>query len=78
MAKKNDHEYRDAGDSELYDQLGKAKQELFNLRFQHVTGQLDNHAQFHKAKRQVARIMTEIRIREIAAADKLAAAEEAS
>jgi large subunit ribosomal protein L29 len=77
MAKKND-EYRDVGDAELYDRLASSKQELFNLRFQHVTGQLDNHAQLQRAKRQVARIMTEIRSREIAAAEELTATEEAS
>jgi large subunit ribosomal protein L29 len=77
MAKKN-NEYRDVGDAELYDQLDSAKQALFNLRFQHVTGQLEKHAHIHRAKRQVARIMTEIRAREIAAAEELAAAEETS
>jgi large subunit ribosomal protein L29 len=78
MARKTDNEYRDVGDAELFDKLASAKQGLFNLRFQHVTGQLDNHAQLQRAKRQVARIMTEIRAREIAAAEELAAAEEAS
>jgi large subunit ribosomal protein L29 len=78
MAKNIDYGYRDVGDSELFDMLDKAKKELFNLRFQHVTGQLEQHAQIHRAKRQVARIMTEIRSREIAAAEALVAAEEAS
>jgi large subunit ribosomal protein L29 len=52
---------RDLSDTELLDQLASAKEELFNLRFQHVTGQLDN---------------TELREREIAAAESLAADEE--
>lgn len=69
-------EYRDLGDSELFDRLRDAKQELFNLRFQHVTGQLDNTARLAQAKRQVARIHTEVRSREIAAAEALVAAEE--
>ena len=69
-------EYRDLGDAELFDRLRDAKQELFNLRFQHVTGQLDNTARLSEAKRQVARVHTEIRAREIAAADALVAAEE--
>jgi large subunit ribosomal protein L29 len=69
-------EYRDLGDVELFDRLRDAKQELFNLRFQHVTGQLDNTAKLSEAKRQVARIHTEIRAREIAAAEALVAAEE--
>ena len=74
MAKRD--EYRDLGDVELFDRLRDAKQELFNLRFQHVTGQLDNTARLSEAKRQVARIHTEIRSREIAAAEALVAAEE--
>jgi len=69
-------EYRDLGDVELFDRLRDAKQELFNLRFQHVTGQLDNTAKLSEAKRQVARIFTEVRAREIAAAEALVAAEE--
>jgi len=69
-------EYRDLGDVELFDRLRDAKQELFNLRFQNVTGQLDNTAKLSEAKRQVARIHTEIRAREIAAAEALVAAEE--
>jgi large subunit ribosomal protein L29 len=74
MAKRD--EYRDLGDVELFDRLRDAKQELFNLRFQNVTGQLDNTAKLGEAKRQVARINTEIRSREIAAAEALVAAEE--
>jgi large subunit ribosomal protein L29 len=76
MAKRD--EYRDLMDSELFEKLADAKQELFNLRFQHVTGQLDNHARLAQAKRQVARVFTEIRSREIAAAEALVDAEEGS
>jgi large subunit ribosomal protein L29 len=67
---------RDASDSELLDKLADAKEELFNLRFQHVTGQLDNSARLGAVRKQVARINTELREREIAAADALAADEE--
>ena len=67
---------RDVGDSELLDQLADAKEELFNLRFQHVTGQLDNTARLRVVRKQVARINTELREREIAAAEALAADEE--
>jgi|LakMenEpi03Aug12_release.lakeMendotaPanAssembly.Ray.scaffolds.fasta_scaffold04109_13 large subunit ribosomal protein L29 len=74
MAKRTD--YRDLGDAELYTQLADAKQELFNLRFQNVTGQLDNPTRISQAKRQVARLFTEIRAREIAAAEALVSAEE--
>lgn len=67
---------RDASDSELLDQLADAKEEVFNLRFQHVTGQLDNTARLGAVRKQVARINTELREREIAAADALMADEE--
>jgi large subunit ribosomal protein L29 len=67
---------RDASDSELLDKLADAKEELFNLRFQHVTGQLDNSARLGAVRKQVARVNTELREREIAAADALAADEE--
>lgn len=76
MAKASD--YRDLIDSELFDRLSDAKQELFNLRFQLATGQLDNHARLGQAKREIARLFTEIRSREIAAAEALVTAEETS
>lgn len=75
MAKTKDS-LRDAGDAELFDKLAEAKEELFNLRFQHVTGQLDNTARLGAVRKQVARINTELREREIAAAEALAADEE--
>ena len=62
---------RDVGDSELFDRLAQAKEELFNLRFQNVTGQLDNSARLGVVRKQVARINTELREREIAAAEAL-------
>ena len=62
---------RDVGDSELFDRLAQAKEELFNLRFQSVTGQLDNSARLGVVRKQVARINTELREREIAAAEAL-------
>lgn len=69
---------RDLADGELIERLRDAKEELFNLRFQHATGQLDNHARMTQVKRQIARINTEVRVREIAAAEALVANEEAS
>jgi len=63
---------RDLGDRELLERLASAKEELFNLRFQHVTGQLDNTARLGVVRKQVARINTELREREIAAAEALA------
>ncbi len=58
-------------DASLGERLAEARQELFNLRFQHVTGQLDNTARLGQMRRQVARITTELRAREIAAAEAL-------
>ena len=64
-------EIRDADDRTLLDRLGETKQELFNLRFQHVTGQLDNYSRLKEVKRDIARINTELRRREIDAAEAL-------
>jgi len=61
----------DLSDEELVDRLAETKQELFNLRFQHVTGQLDNYARLRQLKREIARLHTELRAREIAAAEAL-------
>ena len=71
-------ELRDMVDEELLNRLSEAKQELFNLRFQHVTGQLDNYARLGQMKKEVARINTILRDREIAAAEAVEAAEAAS
>ena len=55
---------------ELDARLSEAKAELFNLRFQHVTGQLDNYARLGHLRHDLARIMTVIRAREIQAAEE--------
>ena len=65
----------DLGDTDLVEQLDDAKEQLFNLRFQLVTGQLENHSRLGKVKREVARALTELRAREIAAAEAMDAAE---
>ena len=64
-------EIRDLPDDGLVQRLAETKEELFNLRFQHVTGQLDNYSRLGQLKRDVARINTELRAREIAAAEAL-------
>ena len=51
--------------------LKKSKEELFNLRFQMATSQLDNTARVKQVKKDIARIQTEMRAREIAAAGAL-------
>ena len=53
--------------AELQEQLDESKEELFNLRFQIVTHQLDNTARITQVRRQVARIKTMMREQEIAA-----------
>jgi len=62
----------DISDAELVSLLNDSKKELFNLRFQLATGQLDNVARIKQVKREVARAKTEMRSREIAAAERLA------
>jgi len=52
-------------DTRLVDELKKAKEELFNLRFQSATGQLDAHGRIRAVKRDIARIYTVIREREL-------------
>ncbi len=66
-------EIRELADDQLLDQLTEAKHELFNLRFQFATGQLENSARVTQVKRDIARINTVLREREIAAAEALAA-----
>lgn len=54
---------------ELETRLAETKVELFNLRFQHVTGKLDNYARIGQVRRDVARMQTILRAKEIAAAE---------
>ena len=70
---------RDVGDDELEAKLAEAKHELFNLRFQLVTGQLDNPMAIKVVRKQVARILTLMRERELEAheGDDAAIVEEA-
>jgi large subunit ribosomal protein L29 len=56
-------------DIELEYRLNEAKEELFNLRFQNATGQLDNTARLGQVRKDIARIETLLRAREIAAAE---------
>ena len=49
-------EFRELPDDELLTRLAETKQELFNLRFQHVTGQLDNYARLRDVKHDIARV----------------------
>ena len=62
-------ELRELSDAELSDRLTEVKQEVFTLRFQIATGQAENTSLLGVAKRDVARIRTIMRQREIAAAE---------
>ena len=58
-------ELRGLDDDRLVDELRKAKEELFNLRFQSATGQLDNHGRLRAVRKDIARIYTIMREREL-------------
>ncbi|HVL33580.1 MAG TPA: 50S ribosomal protein L29 [Actinomycetota bacterium] len=59
------NELRELSDDELQRKLAEAKEELFNLRFQLVTGQLDNPMRIKIMRKEVARILTVMREREL-------------
>ncbi len=61
-------EIRDMSADEKKEQLKSLKEELFNLRFQHATGQLENPMRIREVKKDIARIKTIQREEEIAAA----------
>jgi large subunit ribosomal protein L29 len=58
-------EFRELADDELVSRLHEAKEELFNLRFQVATGQLDNNRRLQTVRRDIARIYTIMREREL-------------
>lgn len=60
-------EWRDLADDELAKRLVDLKEELFSLRFQNVTGQLENPLRLREVRRDIARVRTVQREREIAA-----------
>ena len=72
-------ELRELPDDELLARVDAAKEELFNLRFQLATGQLDNPTRIREVRHEVARIATVLREREIELElDAIAAAREAA
>ncbi len=71
MAQENRHAYRDLSDDDLVQELADTKDALFKKRFENATGQLDNVSVLKKLRKDVARINTELRAREIAAAEAL-------
>jgi large subunit ribosomal protein L29 len=58
-------ELRDLSDDELQTRLTETREELFNLRFQNATGQLDNYKRVGQLRKDVARIETAIRERQL-------------
>jgi large subunit ribosomal protein L29 len=66
MAKES---FDDLGDTQLVDRLAEEKDRLFKLRFQLATGQLENSTRIKQTKQDIARILTELRAREIEAAE---------
>ncbi len=61
-------EMRELSVEELEEKLRHSKEELFNLKFQHATGQLENPMRLKAVKREIARIRTVLREKELAAA----------
>ena len=72
MATKHTSELRSLSDNDLLARLAEAREELFNLRFQNVTGQLDGHARIGQVRKDIARLNTILRQREIELAEEQA------
>ena len=66
MAKLKTSEIRDLPLDDIQEKLTETKEELFNLRFQNATGQLDNYKRLGELKRDIARLKTILRERELA------------
>jgi large subunit ribosomal protein L29 len=69
MGKLKVADLKELGREEVERKLEETKEELFNLRFQNATGQLDNYKRIRDLKRDVARIKTLLREQEIAEAE---------
>ncbi|MFN8128955.1 MAG: 50S ribosomal protein L29 [Candidatus Nanopelagicales bacterium] len=65
MAAPKTEELRQLTDEDLVAKLKENKEELFNLRFQSATGQLENHGRLRAVKKEIARIYTVLREREL-------------
>jgi large subunit ribosomal protein L29 len=75
MAKQS---FRDLDDMDLITQLKESREAAFKLRFQNATGQLTNNARIGQVRKEIARLETELRAREIAAAEALGGDEESA
>lgn len=65
MATTTAHELRSLDADDLAEKLAERKAELFNLRFQAATGQLESHGRLRAVRREIARIYTVVREREL-------------
>jgi large subunit ribosomal protein L29 len=70
------NELRSSTEEELGSKLAEAKEELFNLRFQGATGQLENHGRLRAVRKEIARIYTVMRERELGIVVELSEEEE--
>ena len=68
MAQRTAKDLRDLNDERLATLLSEAREALFNLRFQHASGSLEQTAEIGMRRREIARILTVIRDREVAGA----------
>ena len=59
------NDLRASSEEEMGSKLAEAKEELFNLRFQGATGQLENHGRLRAVRKEIARIYTVMREREL-------------
>jgi large subunit ribosomal protein L29 len=69
-------ELRQLDDDALEEKLREAKEELFNLRFQAATGQLESHGRLKQVRREVARVYTVLRERELGITTQVDAGDE--
>ena len=67
---RNAAELRSLSDTDLVRRLAEAREELFNLRFQNATGQLDSSSRIGQVRKDIARLNTILRQREIALAEE--------
>jgi large subunit ribosomal protein L29 len=71
MAIQTAAELRNLGRDELLSKLGEAKEELFNLRFQAATGQLESHGRLRAVRKDIARIYTVLTERALGITDEV-------
>ncbi len=70
------NELRHLDDEALEEKLRESKEELFNLRFQAATGQLESHGRLRQVRREIARLYTILRERELGITERIEAGED--